>query len=55
MFTTGNTTFRTIFGTVGTVICAGVCLVAATAPAQAADALFNLRHIRCRKTEPEGG
>lgn len=38
MFTSGNTALRTIFGTIGTVICAGVCLVAATAPAQAANA-----------------
>ena len=38
MFTTSNTALRTIFGTIGTVICAGVCLVAATAPAQAANA-----------------
>ena len=38
MFTTSTSAFRTVLGTVGTVLCAGVCLLAATAPAQAAEA-----------------
>jgi len=39
MFATFNdTVLRTVIGTFGTVICAGVCLIAATAPANAADA-----------------
>jgi UrcA family protein len=38
MLTTSTNTFRNVLGTIGTVICAGVCLVAATAPAQAAEA-----------------
>ncbi len=37
MFTTFGSTFtRTVLGTVGTALCAGICLVAATAPANAA-------------------
>jgi UrcA family protein len=38
MFTTSTSAFRNLLGTVGTVLCAGVCLIAATAPAQAAEA-----------------
>jgi UrcA family protein len=38
MFTTSTNALRTVLGTFGTVICAGVCLMAATAPAQAAEA-----------------
>ncbi|MBV8970935.1 MAG: UrcA family protein [Sphingomonadaceae bacterium] len=39
MFTTVNTTLtRAVLGTLGTALCAGVCLVAATAPAAAAEA-----------------
>ncbi len=38
MFTTSTNAFRTVLGTFGTVICAGVCLAAAAAPAQAAEA-----------------
>lgn len=30
-----DTSFRTVIGTLGTVVCAGVCLIAATAPARA--------------------
>lgn len=38
MFTTIHSTIaRAILGTVGTALCAGVCLVAATAPAHAAE------------------
>lgn len=38
MFTTLNSTVaRAVLGTVGTVLCAGLCLVAATAPAAAAE------------------
>ena len=37
MFTTAHSTIaRAVLGTVGTALCAGVCLVAATAPAAAA-------------------
>ncbi len=56
MFTIGNTTLRTIFGTVGTVICAGVCLVAATAPAQAADAarMTTVSHIDLNLANDQG-
>lgn len=37
MFTTENTT-RTVIGTIGTVFCAGLCLLTATTPAIAAEA-----------------
>ena len=39
MFTTFSSTLtRTVIGTLGTAFCAGICLVAATAPANAAEA-----------------
>ncbi len=39
MFTTFNSTVsRAVLGTLGTAFCAGVCLLAATAPASAAEA-----------------
>ena len=38
MFTVSTSAFRNVLGTVGTVVCAGICLLAATAPAQAAEA-----------------
>ncbi len=47
MFTIGNTTLRTISGTIGTLVCAGICLMAATAPAQAADSahMIMINHV----------
>lgn len=56
MFTTTNTAFRSIFGTIGTVICAGACLVAATAPAQAADAprVTTVSHVDLNLANDQG-
>ncbi len=56
MFTTTNAAFRTVFGTIGTVICAGVCLVAATAPAQAADAprVTTVSHVDLNLANDQG-
>ncbi|MBC7519736.1 MAG: UrcA family protein [Sandarakinorhabdus sp.] len=36
MFTNSTSAFRTVLGAFGTVICAGACLIGATAPAAAA-------------------
>ena len=38
MFATTETLFRTVAGAFGTALCAGVCLLGATAPAEAAPA-----------------
>ncbi|MFZ4688826.1 MAG: UrcA family protein [Polymorphobacter sp.] len=57
MFTTSHTALRTVLGTFGTVIGAGLCLFGATAPAAAADAPrvtkvstsdLNLNHVAGR-------
>ncbi len=44
MFTTFNSTVtRALVGTLGTAFCAGVCLLAATAPASAAEAVRTVK------------